>query len=258
MIINHICRIWGSGWWFTFLKKDDDWNTLNVEISFVETFVVSNVAFHRAVSDATPHSSLHASHDGGHFWRPGGADSCRPGLRLWSSLTWGCHDGRSLCSWLWHWPRCACRIPNQSWRLEKLLLTCLWLFFLKILRWTMSTLWTLMSPTWAQTGNKGWILDPLLLPFLGCLTLKYVKFFHVRVDTVVMNPPFGTKHNKGLDMKFLQVGNHHYVFLLMHLSLDWLGNGLQSCVFAPQKFNQRSCLVQSKGVGGRRKVRLIC
>merc|ERR1712059_168943 len=27
-----------------------------------------------------------------------------------------------------------------------------------------------------------------------------------RVDTVVMNPPFGTKHNKGLDMKFLQAG----------------------------------------------------
>jgi predicted RNA methylase len=27
-----------------------------------------------------------------------------------------------------------------------------------------------------------------------------------RVDTVVMNPPFGTKHNKGLDLKFLQAG----------------------------------------------------
>jgi len=27
-----------------------------------------------------------------------------------------------------------------------------------------------------------------------------------RVDTVVMNPPFGTKHNKGLDIKFLQAG----------------------------------------------------
>lgn len=30
--------------------------------------------------------------------------------------------------------------------------------------------------------------------------------WHNRVDTVVMNPPFGTKHNKGLDMKFLQTG----------------------------------------------------
>jgi len=27
-----------------------------------------------------------------------------------------------------------------------------------------------------------------------------------RFDTVVMNPPFGTKHNKGLDMLFLQTG----------------------------------------------------
>jgi len=27
-----------------------------------------------------------------------------------------------------------------------------------------------------------------------------------RVDTVVMNPPFGTKHNNGLDIKFLQAG----------------------------------------------------
>merc|ERR1712179_271088 len=26
-----------------------------------------------------------------------------------------------------------------------------------------------------------------------------------RVDTVVMNPPFGTKHNKGLDMKFYRL-----------------------------------------------------
>ena len=41
----------------------------------------------------------------------------------------------------------------------------------------------------------------------------YVKFFHIRVDTVVMNPPFGTKHNKGLDMKFLQVQSHYFVYL---------------------------------------------
>ena len=109
-----------------------------------------------------------------------------------------------------------------------------------------------LGPDWKQRLDS-W---SSYFTFMGCLTLKYVKFFHVRVDTVVMNPPFGTKHNKGLDMKFLQVGNH-CVFLLMHLFLDWLGNGLQSCVFTPQKFNQRSCLVQGKGVGGRRKVRQI-
>lgn len=27
-----------------------------------------------------------------------------------------------------------------------------------------------------------------------------------KFDTVIMNPPFGTKHNKGLDVKFLQTG----------------------------------------------------
>eukprot|EP00092_Neocalanus_flemingeri_P103631 GFUD01132643.1.p1 GENE.GFUD01132643.1~~GFUD01132643.1.p1 ORF type:complete len:175 (-),score=44.10 GFUD01132643.1:41-565(-) len=27
-----------------------------------------------------------------------------------------------------------------------------------------------------------------------------------KFDTVIMNPPFGTKHNKGLDMRFLQTG----------------------------------------------------
>ncbi|RZC32522.1 Methyltransf 26 and/or MTS domain containing protein [Asbolus verrucosus] len=29
--------------------------------------------------------------------------------------------------------------------------------------------------------------------------------FHKLFDTVIMNPPFGTKHNGGIDMKFLQV-----------------------------------------------------
>ena len=39
-----------------------------------------------------------------------------------------------------------------------------------------------------------------------------------------MNPPFGTKHNKGLDMKFLQVGSH-YVHLadafILRLAWKW-------------------------------------
>ena len=47
--------------------------------------------------------------------------------------------------------------------------------------------------------------------------LMYVKFFHIRVDTVVMNPPFGTKHNKGLDMKFLQVRSQILSFNHLHL-----------------------------------------
>ena len=64
-----------------------------------------------------------------------------------------------------------------------------------------------LGPDWKQRLDS-WSSS---FTFMGCLTLKYVKFFHVRVDTVVMNPPFGTKHNKGLDMKFLQVGSHYYV-----------------------------------------------
>ncbi|XP_043462515.1 rRNA N6-adenosine-methyltransferase METTL5 [Leptopilina heterotoma] len=31
---------------------------------------------------------------------------------------------------------------------------------------------------------------------------KFEKYF----DTVIMNPPFGTKHNAGIDMKFLEIG----------------------------------------------------
>ena len=30
--------------------------------------------------------------------------------------------------------------------------------------------------------------------------------FHKTFDTVVMNPPFGTKHNKGIDMEFVKTG----------------------------------------------------
>ena len=30
--------------------------------------------------------------------------------------------------------------------------------------------------------------------------------FHKQVDVVIMNPPFGTKKNAGIDMKFLRAG----------------------------------------------------
>jgi predicted RNA methylase len=44
--------------------------------------------------------------------------------------------------------------------------------------------------------------DVVALFYVGCT----VWFrFHKQFDTVVMNPPFGTKHNEGIDMKFLQV-----------------------------------------------------
>ena len=66
-----------------------------------------------------------------------------------------------------------------------------------------------LGPDWKQRLDS-WSCS---FTFMGCLTLKYVKFIHVRVDTVVMNPPFGTKHNKGLDMKFLQVESHYFAYL---------------------------------------------
>ena len=70
-----------------------------------------------------------------------------------------------------------------------------------------------LGPDWKQRLDS-WSCS---FTFMGCLTLKYVKFFHVRVDTVVMNPPFGTKHNKGLDMKFLQVRSQILSFNHLHL-----------------------------------------
>jgi len=36
--------------------------------------------------------------------------------------------------------------------------------------------------------------------------LNIDESWNKKFDTVIMNPPFGTKHNKGLDMKFLQTG----------------------------------------------------
>merc|ERR1719219_3326315 len=33
-----------------------------------------------------------------------------------------------------------------------------------------------------------------------------LHMMHKRFDTVIMNPPFGTKHNKGIDMNFVKQG----------------------------------------------------
>ena len=46
-----------------------------------------------------------------------------------------------------------------------------------------------------------------MFSFLESQSDSFIIFY--RVDTVVMNPPFGTKHNKGLDMIFLQVTKCH-------------------------------------------------
>ncbi|CAG9765405.1 unnamed protein product [Ceutorhynchus assimilis] len=40
---------------------------------------------------------------------------------------------------------------------------------------------------------------------IQCDVLNIPERFHKQFDTVLMNPPFGTKQNEGVDMKFLQV-----------------------------------------------------
>ena len=43
---------------------------------------------------------------------------------------------------------------------------------------------------------------------------------------MVMNPPFGTKHNKGLDMKFLQVNKNHLI-QLAEIMISFSQTGLE-------------------------------
>ncbi|XP_032513381.2 rRNA N6-adenosine-methyltransferase METTL5 [Danaus plexippus] len=45
-------------------------------------------------------------------------------------------------------------------------------------------------------------IDAVLCDFLSPNLLKWNNYF----DTILMNPPFGTKNNVGIDMKFLKMG----------------------------------------------------
>ncbi|XP_073943713.1 methyltransferase like 5 [Choristoneura fumiferana] len=45
-------------------------------------------------------------------------------------------------------------------------------------------------------------VDPVQCDFLGADAMRWENYF----DTVIMNPPFGTKNNSGIDMKFLRMG----------------------------------------------------
>ncbi|KZC12793.1 PREDICTED: methyltransferase-like protein 5 [Dufourea novaeangliae] len=46
----------------------------------------------------------------------------------------------------------------------------------------------------------------LFVEVIQCDVLQYLPGkFEKYFDTVVMNPPFGTKHNSGIDMKFLEI-----------------------------------------------------
>lgn len=50
------------------------------------------------------------------------------------------------------------------------------------------------------------------LPIVDCVQCDVLKDLHTNskwtkcFDTVIMNPPFGTKNNAGIDMKFLEIG----------------------------------------------------
>lgn len=59
---------------------------------------------------------------------------------------------------------------------------------------------------------RGNIVD-MELPGIDCVNCDVLQEldnknsqWHRIFDTVVMNPPFGTKHNAGMDMKFLAAG----------------------------------------------------
>lgn len=73
--------------------------------------------------------------------------------------------------------------------------------------------------------------------------------WHRVFDTVVMNPPFGTKHNAGMDMKFLMAGinlSRHVVYSLHKSSTrDYIMKkaqemGIQAEVIAQLRYNLES------------------
>ncbi|XP_052247931.1 rRNA N6-adenosine-methyltransferase METTL5-like isoform X2 [Dreissena polymorpha] len=77
----------------------------------------------------------------------------------------------------------------------------------------------------------------------------------VTVDTVVMNPPFGTKHNKGIDMQFVKTGlsltsgavySLHKTSTREHIQKkaeDW---GMDMTILAEMKYNLKCTLKSHK------------
>lgn len=60
-----------------------------------------------------------------------------------------------------------------------------------------------------------------------CDVTKIPQSFDKQFDTVIMNPPFGTKHNAGLDEKFLEVAlrlSSHSVYSLHKTSTRYSMN----------------------------------
>ena len=53
-------------------------------------------------------------------------------------------------------------------------------------------------------SNSGYEAE-FIEPILGDV-LRFPNFFRGRVDTVISNPPFGTKNNAGVDVEFVKVG----------------------------------------------------
>ncbi len=48
-------------------------------------------------------------------------------------------------------------------------------------------------------------VDLIQMDIKQCSESEGLDKFHNKFDTVIMNPPFGTKHNKGIDMIFLKL-----------------------------------------------------
>lgn len=65
------------------------------------------------------------------------------------------------------------------------------------------------------------------------LSVATLDGFKGKLDTIIMNPPFGTKNNKGVDMVLLKKAIDVKNFLLLHefLILTFFGFRLQAHLF---------------------------
>ena len=57
-----------------------------------------------------------------------------------------------------------------------------------------------------QENLEGFEMPNVDLVLTDITIIETIEKLHKKFDTVIMNPPFGTKHNKGIDMTFVKHG----------------------------------------------------